>query len=635
MIETLSTPPTRPMSKVVAVAESNPTQTISLPSYEHLQPESKSLPPLEFLLKQRVWKLEAPHTELPRAEDVRIHYDRARSLCQAINMTVDDIVNMTTKFWDFHSNYIASRDGAAFTILTIHWNLCMGTLARFVSQRPDLKPLLADLQKFNVCGEFMLTEAGHGLDARNIETTATHQADGSYDLHTVNEGASKIMPPTTPQAGIARVAIVFARLIVDDEDRGVKPFLVHLNDKHCMRPGITSKPLPKRPGSHRVDHAVTYFDHVHLDSTALLGSSTKVDNQRHEFFDLISQVSVGTLSLSISNIMCLKLCSYIAGKYSLRREVSFGNGGLRIPIMMFRTQHRPILDALACASVFDAYKDWAIEKFVALKGDEKVQHGVACSFKACVIEATQGILGELMDRCGWQGLMEYNQISMNLLSQRGNSIAEGDVLVLSIRLAMEILLGKYTLPQPTNPDSLLAQHEAGLIREAKAKMASLSDDHREIAWNCHILPRCKLIVQSIGQRMAYEAAVASGTVDRRLINLYESSCIMKDLSWYVENNGMNRAEMLDTDEAAVSAVMDDVEDLIDAAGAGRWAHAPIISEKGWKTFVGELPKFEGPRNTPTTINTWKNALSPTRPPLFRDDSGIDCRISDDSSSYCC
>ena len=37
----------------------------------------------------------------------------------------------------------------------------------------------------------MLTELGHGLDAANIETTATLREDGSFDLHTPNPNAAK------------------------------------------------------------------------------------------------------------------------------------------------------------------------------------------------------------------------------------------------------------------------------------------------------------------------------------------------------------------------------------------------------------------------------------------------------------
>lgn len=38
-----------------------------------------------------------------------------------------------------------------------------------------------------------MTEVAHGLDALNIETTATFREDGTFELHTPNEGAAKFV----------------------------------------------------------------------------------------------------------------------------------------------------------------------------------------------------------------------------------------------------------------------------------------------------------------------------------------------------------------------------------------------------------------------------------------------------------
>ena len=43
----------------------------------------------------------------------------------------------------------------------------------------------------NDSGNFFLTELHHGLDAANLETTATLKPDGSFDLHTPHKGAAK------------------------------------------------------------------------------------------------------------------------------------------------------------------------------------------------------------------------------------------------------------------------------------------------------------------------------------------------------------------------------------------------------------------------------------------------------------
>ena len=48
------------------------------------------------------------------------------------------------------------------------------------------------------------------------------------------------MPPTVP-AGLPCVAVVFARLIVNGEDCGHRPFIVPLNDGKQMCTGIQSR----------------------------------------------------------------------------------------------------------------------------------------------------------------------------------------------------------------------------------------------------------------------------------------------------------------------------------------------------------------------------------------------------------
>lgn len=320
----------------------------------------------------------------------------------------------------------------AFIIATIHLNLCIGTLSLFSACRPDLSPLLDDLLNFDTCGEFMLTEVGHGLDARNLETTATLLPDGCFDLHSPSEAAWKAMPPSTPLCGVPRMALVFARLIVGADDRGVKPFVVKLSDAQGMCPGITSRVLPIRPGTKPLDHAITSFEHVLLPPTALLGSTTKPEDARRDFLRQIWRVSVGTLSLSIMGVSSIKVGSRIALCYSQRRLVAAGHGTARVPILHFSTQKRPIVRGFASSAILKVFAEWTIDQFRKKAMDDSVRQALATVFKAIVIREA-GVLDELSERCGWQGLFAYNQIKELALTFQGNSIAEGDTLVLCIR----------------------------------------------------------------------------------------------------------------------------------------------------------------------------------------------------------
>lgn len=85
---------------------------------------------------------------------------------------------------------IMSLDTAMFTVLAAHIGLAIGTLSRHLKNRPDFRPLIDRLLKFETVGIYLLTERGHGLDAFNIETTAIKTTQG-FVINTPREEASK------------------------------------------------------------------------------------------------------------------------------------------------------------------------------------------------------------------------------------------------------------------------------------------------------------------------------------------------------------------------------------------------------------------------------------------------------------
>ncbi|KAK3291980.1 uncharacterized protein B0H64DRAFT_420171 [Chaetomium fimeti] len=537
------------------------------------------------LLEQDIWSASRDKEEPVSPDRLALHHKRAQSLCR--------------------QNVIATRDPTAFIILTIHINLCIGTLANFLDDRPDLSDL------------FMLTEVGHGLDARNLETTATLQPDGSFDLHTPNDAAAKAMPPTTPESGIPRVAVVFARLIVRGEDHGIKPFLVWLCDSTHMFRGITSRALPMRLGtaSKPLDHAITTFEHVRLSPNALLGSVSKPEDERLEFLQQLWRVAVGTLSLSIPGISGFKVGTYIAALYSRRRTVASPNGRGRVPILSFSTQQRPILDAWAYGIVLEPYARWTVKQFMDPRHSWPVRHGLATAFKTIMNRATR-VLDDLAERCGWQGLFTHSQIGEMAMTFRGNYIAEGDTLVLCIRLASELLARKYELPAPRHPSTPLAQREQHRTADARDKIAELGgyEKRRGEPFNRHILPRCRPLVEAMGHRMAYEAARDAGVCPTAL-RLFELVCLAGDPGWRASSSsssagegaggagagagagaGPGRAFDDDLVRAYEEALPDMLRTVAESGDLGEYVTAPILEDGAWDAFVGQLPAFEYPRD---------------------------------------
>ncbi|KAI1145319.1 acyl-CoA dehydrogenase/oxidase [Nemania diffusa] len=563
------------------------------------------MPEYNELLCHEIFDTRTDHLDFPTPDHVGLVYERARRICQESDITLEDVIKLRPKFWDFYRHRITTRDTAMGTVLSIHWNLCIGTIGAYAPRRPDLMALLGSLLRFDLCGEFLLTEIGRGLDARNLETTATLQSDGSFDLHTPNSSAAKAMPPTCPWAGVGRVGVVFARLIVSGADHGIKTFIVRLSDETGLLPGITSKLLPRRCGAKALDHSITTFNHVHLRPESLLGSITRAHDQRADFFRQIHRVPVGTLSLSMANIPALQQSALIAGTYSRRRHLAGDSSRIALPIIQFPTQYRPILDAIVQSWAYDTFADEAITLFLDTSLPMEVRYAVAVCFKTVVGTDTQATINELAERCGWQGLFEYNGIIELAMALRGNAIAEGDYTVLCIRLASEVLLGRYKIPEAKIKTCLLARHEAGLWKEAREILESLGDkNHRSEEYNTHLLPRCRDLVKATGHRMAYEAAAISGKLKPEALLLFESTCIKADLSWYCQFEKLNRTDFFVNDANAARDALPLLQEFLsknDQLEGKVVPVAPIMNETTWDNFVQNLPAFEA-KNTTASVS---------------------------------
>ncbi|KAF8131461.1 acyl-CoA dehydrogenase NM domain-like protein [Boletus edulis] len=554
--------------------------------------------------------------ELPRlplfhyhSEDVSVEqktnlsHARARAMALSRGVTFDDILNLTPKFWSLCTHPIVTLDGGAVLLMSVQLNLGVGTIAPYVHGRPDLRKLVDDILAWRVSLAYMMTEVGHGLDALNIETTATLREDGSFELHTPNEGAAKFMPPTIPRGGAPWIGLVMARLIVQGNDRGIRPFIVPLNDGKQMCVGVSARELPTRLGAKATGHAITWFDHVLLPRNAMLGELESNLDHKMQFQELLNRVAIGSMILTSCIVPGLKIAAYVGAKYSQRRHV-VNPSGVKIPIISFRTQQIPILYALAQGYVMDAFFKHMTSLFVSAK-DARVRSAISTVIKAVMFHHWRRTGATIADRCGAQSMFEFNQLVPMDFELRGVSIAEGDVLALCIRLAPELILGRYSLPPPSQPESYIVRHEIGILNECRAMLAEFGGKHRSAEFNNVVLPRCLPLVEAIGFRMAWEAASSHG-VPQVLIRLYEICAIGSDLPWYIENANISRDSFARDEVAALSAVLADLDVLVDGLQVGSSAVAAILSDESWAHLVSTLPLHQGK----AAFDPWGSAPSP-------------------------
>ena len=234
------------------------------------------------------------------------------------------------------------------------------------------------------------------------------------------------MPPTSP-CGIPCEAIVLARLRVGGEDRGIKLFLVPIHDGLNMHEGVVSKYgtclwcawrscltvsriLNPRGGARPIQHALTYFNHVNLAPTALLGDHLRAKDPRSAFFFNISRVIVGSLSMGAFAISAMRIATCVAGRYSLRRTVTDPSTGKPRRIATFSSQYLPLMTALSQFFVSQSFSRKAHQLFVSLP-DPSQKHFIAAAFKATVMKHCHDMTRILADRCGAQGIFEVNQIA--------------------------------------------------------------------------------------------------------------------------------------------------------------------------------------------------------------------------------
>lgn len=162
----------------------------------------------------------------------------------------------------------------------------------------------------------------------------------------------------------------------------------------------------------------------------------------------------------------------------------------------------------------------------------------------------------------------------------------------NLGLASELLIGRYEMPAAADPTSLLARHEAGLFDEARQVVANLGAGHRSEGFNRLVLPLCQPLIEAIGHRMAYDAAVKA-KINPDLLALYVAGVVKHDSSWYVEHLALGRRAQQEMEDRALTAALPKLEEFLEATNARPYCIAPIVSDDAWERFVDNLPHFGG------------------------------------------
>jgi hypothetical protein len=130
------------------------------------------------------------------------------------------------------------------------------------------------------------------------------------------------------------------------------------------------------------------------------------DQKRLDYLLAIWRVAIGSLALSATTIPGLARAAFTVAMYSKRRRVGAG-----IPVILFKTQYTPILTAFAQSLVLAEFYNATTGIFRDASIDFRVRHGIATCFKTVALRHMMDAGLALSERCGAQGLFNYNGIS--------------------------------------------------------------------------------------------------------------------------------------------------------------------------------------------------------------------------------
>ncbi|MGW9522382.1 acyl-CoA dehydrogenase family protein [Streptomyces diastaticus] len=463
------------------------------------------------------------HRDLAHHERVELSYRRLRTVAEAIP-DARALSRSASALTALHE-WAGPADPGMATLASIHYNLFLGSLLDHDHEDRDLEPYV----RMDRIGTFLCTEAEHGNDAVNMETTAEYHRDSRrFVLDTPGPGAAKWMPNTSLTGG-PKDAVVAARLLVDGHDHGVFLFLTPLSDERGHLPGVRVERLPHTSGA-PVDHCATTFEQVSLPHSAMLQGdhgrlspdgefTSSLGSPRMRFLRSIGRVGMGKLCMSGYSLGATRQAVAVAVRHGAARLTAGMTRGQRVPLMAHRSHHEPLLDALAttyAATLLhrSVVRQWEV---AGTAEREEVERLVAVT-KGWITWAARETMTTCRERCGAKGLLLTQGIAGQLAANEGTITAEGDNQVIWVKAAGELLMGGFTPkpPSETAPEQrslrdgahlqdLMADIERVWHERARTRLrAPGTRGNPMVRWNGAVTPALEL-VGAHAHRLAGEA----------------------------------------------------------------------------------------------------------------------------------
>jgi acyl-CoA oxidase len=441
--------------------------------------------------------LREPEFETPEGltstERAQLSYSRFKRLRDALDLRVRDVEERPARL-AAALEMVGTVDGTLFTVMSIHYCLCAGSLLRHGSGSPATARYLEELDSLETIGTFLVTELGFGNNVVALQTRADYDTEsGELVVNTPSAEARKFMP-NTGVPGVPKLGVVMARLFVKDVDHGVVPVVMRLRTKEGPCPGVSISPLGDKP-SYALDNAMTSFHDVRLPKhSLLLGDHSQLNDdgtfkssmrsRRERFLLSMEQVQLGRLCLSALAATATGVSAFIAIKYAEQRR-TFAPRHADVPVLDYQNHQRDVFTALSYAYASRLMVNSAVHEYESSgEGDHDYSFRITSATKAHTTYSFERFVGICRERCGAVGLFEENRLSVYAAQCQGMVTAEGDNHIVLIKIARQMLLGQgYTklgkarfdssaaLSDPERLLGLMCERERRLLAELRRAMA--------------------------------------------------------------------------------------------------------------------------------------------------------------------
>ena len=401
----------------------------------------------------------APVVALPTAEYRQRVLEWARALA-AEGLTAPGFPERYGGRGDPGAN-VAGFESVAFGDLSllvkfgVQFGLWGGAVQQLGTERHHERYLRATAS-LQLAGCFAMTEAGHGSDAQELQTTATYDpAAGEFVIVTPADEARKEYIGNAACHG--RMAAVFAQLIVAGENHGVHCLVVELRDEQgTVGEGIRIEDCGEKMGLNGVDNGRIWFEHVRVPREALLNRygdvdadgvySSPIESAGRRFFTMLGTLVQGRVCISGASVSAAKTALTIAVRYGLRRRQFGPKPGHEVPILDYRTHQRRLMPPLATSYALHFAQAELVDRFDAVmrrddapERERRELESLAAGMKATASWHAAHTIQTCRECCGGAGYMSVNRFAALRADTDIFTTFEGDNTVLMMLLAKGLL----------------------------------------------------------------------------------------------------------------------------------------------------------------------------------------------------